>query len=44
MRILGFPDEFAPAGSSSQLFDHYGFTPEKLAAKIRQELHPESSR
>jgi transketolase len=38
MRILGFPDEFAPAGSSAQLFKHYGFAPEKLAEKIRQEL------
>jgi transketolase len=44
VQILGFPDEWAPAGSSSQLFDHYGFTPEKLAAKIRQELQTKSSR
>ena len=41
MRILGFPDEFAPAGSSAELFDHYGFTGEKLAARVRAErLNP----
>jgi transketolase len=41
MRILGFPDEWAPAGSSAELFDHYGFTGEKLAARVRAErLNP----
>lgn len=35
MRILGFPDEFVPAGSSAELFEHYGLTPEKLAGTIR---------
>jgi transketolase len=44
MRILGFPDEWSPAGSSAQLFDHYGFTAEKLAARIRQELPNRHSR
>ncbi len=38
VRILGFPDEWAPAGSSAELFDHYGFTPRKLADRIRREL------
>lgn len=32
MRILGFPDEWAPAGSSAELFEHYGFTAENIAA------------
>jgi transketolase len=44
VRILGFPDEWGPAGSSAELFDHYGFTAEKLAAKIRQDLTSKSSR
>jgi transketolase len=39
MRILGFPDEWAPAGSSAELFEHYGFTANKVAARIRAELH-----
>jgi transketolase len=26
MRILGFPDEWPPAGSSAQLFEYYGLT------------------
>jgi transketolase len=42
VRLLGFPDEWAPAGSSAQLFEYYGFTPEKLAARVLQELHRKS--
>ncbi|MDP3179945.1 MAG: transketolase C-terminal domain-containing protein [Spirochaetaceae bacterium] len=38
MKILGFPDEWAPAGSSAELFEHYGFTARKLAERIRAEL------
>jgi len=38
MRILGFPDEWAPSGSPAELFDHYGFTPGKLAARVQSEL------
>jgi transketolase len=34
MRIIGFPDEFVPAGSSSELFDHYGLTDPNLANSI----------
>jgi transketolase len=34
MRIIGFPDEFVPAGSSSELFDHYGLTDPNLASSI----------
>ncbi|HWR11731.1 MAG TPA: transketolase C-terminal domain-containing protein [Rectinemataceae bacterium] len=32
MRIMGFPDEWAPAGSSAELFDHYGLTARDIAA------------
>jgi transketolase len=35
MKILGFPDEWAPAGSSRELFEYYGFTAEKIADQIR---------
>jgi transketolase len=38
MRILGFPDAWSPAGSSAELFEHYGFTAAKLAQRIRAEL------
>ncbi len=31
---LGFPDEFAPAGSSKELFEYYGLTGEKIAEKV----------
>jgi transketolase len=31
MRILGFPDEWPPAGSSAQLFEHYGLTAKGIA-------------
>ena len=44
VRILGFPDEWAPAGSSAQLFNHYGFTAEKIAARVRAELPVKLSR
>jgi transketolase len=30
MRLLGFPGEFAPTGSSAFLFEHYGLTPEGI--------------
>jgi len=30
MRLLGFPGEFAPTGSPSFLFQHFGLTPEHI--------------
>jgi len=42
MKILGFPDEFVPSGSSAELFDYYGLTAPKLAESI--ELFLEGSR
>ena len=38
VRIVAFPDEFMPAGSSAELFDHYGLTGPKLAATVREFL------
>jgi len=32
MKILGFPDEWAPAGSSAELFAHYGLTAKRIAS------------
>lgn len=32
MKILGFPDEWAPAGSSSELFEYYGLTAKNIAS------------
>ncbi len=34
LRILGFPDEFVPAGESPALYDYYGLTGPKLADTI----------
>jgi transketolase len=34
LRILGFPDEFVPAGESAALYDYYGLTGPKLAVTI----------
>lgn len=33
MDIVGFPDEFAPSGSSEELFAHYGITGNGIAAR-----------
>lgn len=38
MKILGFPDEFVPAGSSNELFDYYGFTEPRLSDAIESFL------
>ena len=35
MRILGVPDEFAPAGSSPELFAHYGLDAAGIARSVR---------
>jgi len=42
MRILGFPGEFAPTGSPSFLFEHFGLTPEGIC-KSTLELLEESA-
>jgi len=34
LSILGFPDEFVPAGESAALYDYYGLTASKLAVTI----------
>ncbi|MGI5967824.1 transketolase family protein [Anaerotruncus sp. AF02-27] len=33
VKIMGFPDEQYEVGSSAELFRHYGFTPENIAAE-----------
>jgi transketolase len=38
MKIVAFPDEFMPAGSSAELFEHYGLTGAKLAAAVLELL------
>lgn len=35
LKILGFPDEFAPAGSSAELFAHFGFTAAGIAGSVK---------
>lgn len=40
MRMLGFPGEFAPTGSATFLFEHFGLTPEhirKAAGRLVEE-------
>lgn len=36
MRIIGFPDEFVPAGTSAELFEYYGLKGMKLAKRVRE--------
>jgi len=36
MRIVGFPDEFVPAGSSKELFAHYGLSGPAIAQRARE--------
>ncbi len=36
MRIVGFPDEFVPAGSSRELFAHYGISGAAIAQRVRE--------
>lgn len=38
MRIVGFPDEFVPAGSSKELFGYYGLTGRAIASRVRELL------
>ncbi len=37
-RIVGLPDEPTVSGSQSEIFAHYGITPEKLAATVQRLL------
>jgi len=36
VKIMGFPDEEYKIGSSAELFNHYGFTPEGIASQVRK--------
>jgi transketolase len=38
LKIVGIPDEYTVTGSQSEIFAHYGITPEGLAATARQLL------
>jgi transketolase C-terminal domain/subunit len=38
MRIIGFPDEFLPAGSSQELFEHFGIEKQAIAAQVMEAL------
>ena len=38
MKMIAFPDEFVPAGSSAELFAHYGITGAAIAATIKEFL------
>ena len=35
LRRLGIPDEYAPIGPPTALYDHYGLTGEKIAARVK---------
>ena len=35
MRILGLPDETLYSGTSKEVFQHYGLTPEGIAAAVK---------
>ena len=36
VKIMGFPDEEYKIGSSAELFDYYGFTPDGIANEVRK--------
>lgn len=38
LRIIAFPDEFMPAGSSAELFDYVGITAEKIRDQVLEAL------
>ncbi len=38
MRILGLPDDKIFTGTSAQVFEHYGLTPQGIAAEVRKGL------
>jgi transketolase len=38
MRIIGFPDEFLPAGTSTELFAHFGIEKAAIASCVRDAL------
>jgi transketolase len=43
MRLLGVPDVFAPTGSPSFLFEHFGLTPAGITEAARAVLHGEET-
>jgi transketolase len=43
-KIVGIPDEYTVTGSQSEIFAHYGITPEALAATAEQLLQAEPVR
>jgi transketolase len=43
MKVVAFPDEFMPAGSSPELFEYYGLTAPKIAATVLEFLRPRNS-
>ena len=38
MRIIGFPDEFLPAGNSGELFEHFGIEKRAIAQRVLEAL------
>jgi len=36
LKIMGFPDEEYKIGTSQELFNHYGFTPDGIASQVRK--------
>ena len=43
MRMLGFPGEFAPTGSPSFLFEHFGLTPQNIRQAAAQLIEESAS-
>ena len=40
VKIMGFPDEEYKIGSSAELFDYYGFTPDGIANEVKRLVKP----
>lgn len=43
MKILGFPDEWAPAGNARELFEHYGLSAAGIACSVEAALRQHSA-
>jgi transketolase C-terminal domain/subunit len=36
MRLIGFPDEFVPAGTSAEFFSYYRITAQGMAIEVKK--------
>ncbi len=44
VKIIGFPDEWAPAGNARELFDYYGLSAGKLAESVESAIREKTAK